>query len=307
MEITPGLIHSPFRADKNPTCSFYYSKSNRLYLHDFATEEHIDVIEAVKKLFKLSYSEAIKKIVADHEKFRESEELEIEKAKNKIEFTIAGDDYLNYFDRYHISKELLLKYNVYPIRTLYINEEPAGKSTKINPIFGYLFPSGNIKIYRPLTKDKTKKWGGNSNSSDIAGLKQLPKRGRILFITSSMKDVIMLKVLGYNSIAFNGEGYGVSGNSANIMEEALSSLSKRFEHIIFYLDSDNAGINFSEKLRQKYSRKTIYNPINKPKDISDYVEKYGIFKAKRLIKKLLSKQFKSKGGFLEFVESLNNS
>lgn len=306
LEIKTKLIKSPFRDDKNPTCSFYYSKSNRLYLHDFATEEHIDIFEAVKKLFRINYAEAIKKIISDKDRF-EIDEYEESRKENKIEFILADSSHLDYFNRYHITRETLLKYNVYPAKTIYMNEEAIAKGTKTNPIFCYLFPSGNIKTYRPLTKDKSKKWAGNSNAKDIAGLKQLPKKGKILFVTSSLKDVMTLHTLGYNAIAFNGEGYGISGDSAVIMEETLSKLEKRFEYIIFYMDNDAPGINFGTKLHLKYNKKFIYNPATKEKDLSDFVHKEGIFKAKRLIKKLLSKQFKTKGGFLEFVESLNNS
>lgn len=299
------MIKSPFREDKNPTCSFYYSKSGRLYLHDFATEEHIDIFEAVKKLFNLSYTDALRKILLDEDKFVVDDFLS-ESKEYKIEFVMGDSSHLDYFNRYYIGRELLLKYNVYPAKTVYVNEESVARGTKNNPVFCYLFESGNIKTYKPLTKDKTKKWGGNCNAKDVAGLKQLPKKGQTLFITSSLKDVMVLKVLGYNAISFNGEGYGVSGDTAVVMESVLDKLSKRFEHIIFYMDNDPSGIAFSLKLQNRHSRKIIYNPEHKPKDVSDFVEKYGVYVAKRLIKKMLSKQFKSKGGFLEFVESLNN-
>lgn len=299
------IIRSPFRQDKNPTCSFYYSKTNRLYLHDFATEEHIDVFEAVKRKLGLTYKQVLDRIIEDKDKF--DTEFYVEESKeNKLEFVIGDNSLYDYYNRYHISKSTLLRFDVYSAKTIYINEEVVAKSTKTNPIFTYLFPSGNVKVYRPLSKDKSKKWSGNANMRDIAGIKQLPKRGRILFVTSSLKDVMMLYELGYNAIAFNGEGYGVSGDTFEVMKETLSKLDKRFEHVIFYMDNDAPGIAFGTKLHYVHKKKFIYNPEHKPKDLSDYVQKYGVINGKRLIKKLLSKQFKTKSGFLEFVQSLNN-
>lgn len=299
------IIRSPFRQDKNPTCSFYYSKTNRLYLHDFATEEHIDVFEAVKRKLGLTYKQVLDRIIEDKDKF--DTEFYVEESKeNKLEFVIGDNSLYDYYNRYHISKSTLLRFDVYSAKAIYINEEVVAKSTKTNPIFTYLFPSGNVKVYRPLSKDKSKKWSGNANMRDIAGIKQLPKRGRILFVTSSLKDVMMLYELGYNAIAFNGEGYGVSGDTFEVMKETLSKLDKRFEHVIFYMDNDAPGIAFGTKLHYVHKKKFIYNPEHKPKDLSDYVQKYGVINGKRLIKKLLSKQFKTKSGFLEFVQSLNN-
>lgn len=111
--------------------------------------------------------------------------------------------------------------------------------------------------------------------------------------------------MGYNAIAFNGEGYGLGeGQTAKFVTSAINKLEKRFEHIVFYMDNDAPGITYSEKLSKKYNKKYIVNPTGRPKDISDYVRKKSIYNGKRLIKKQLSKIFKVKSGFLEFAESL---
>ena len=305
LQVDSKLIKSPFREDKNPTCSFYYSKLGRLYLHDFATEEHIDCIQCVKLLFNINYSQAIDKIISDREKFSSELNVSLEKKELNIEFILADNTYYEYFKRYQIPINTLIKYDIYPLKSLYINEVLVSKGSRTNPMFGLMFPSGNIKIYRPLSKDKSKKWGGNCNGKDVAGLKQLPKKGQLLLVTSSLKDVVMLNVLGYNAIAFNGEGYGIGDSTSEVVKQTLDNLSKRFTYIVFYLNNDEAGIKFTNKLQSIHNKKAIFNPIHKPKDISDYVQKYGTFKAIRMLKKQLSKQFKVKSGFLEFISTLS--
>ena len=304
MKIDHKLIRSPFREDKKPTCSFYYSKSNRLYLHDFATNAHIDCIEAVKLLYRINYSQAIDKILSDRESLFESEKLIVGDSKN-YEF-IAGSYSMEYFHKFGITDTTLLKYNVYPIKTLYCNETAVARGSKSNPLFAYCSSSGRIKWYRPLAKDSTKKWGGNTSAGDVWGFEQLPKKGQIVFITSSLKDVMVLHELGYNAICFNGEGYGIgTGDSARIVKDYISRLEKRFEHIIFYMDNDEPGIAFSEKLKQQYRKKYIVNKPNTPKDISDYVKLKSIHNGKRTIKRLLSKLFRVDSSFLDYLDFIN--
>lgn len=156
LKIGHKLIKSPFREDKKPTCSFYYSKSGRLYLHDFGTGQHIDCFEVVKLKFGISYNEAVKRIIDDQEHFVPNEVLTSSNTR-KIEFIIGDYGSFEYYNRFHISNPTLLKYNVYPAKVIYQDEVIIARGSKLNPLFVYLSSSGNIKWYRPLAKDSTKK------------------------------------------------------------------------------------------------------------------------------------------------------
>ena len=59
------LMLSPFRVDNHFTVSFYKSKSDILYLHDFATNEHINCFHAVMKKFGVNFYEALDIIAKD--------------------------------------------------------------------------------------------------------------------------------------------------------------------------------------------------------------------------------------------------
>lgn len=136
MKILTGLIKSPFRDDKKPTCAFYTSKSGRLYLHDFATEEHIDCIEVVKRLFKCTFKEAIDKIVYDRDKFIHTNK--VEKATKNLEFIIGDSNSYSYFHKFGITNSTLIRYKVFPAKTIFVDEESIAKSNKSNPIFVYV-------------------------------------------------------------------------------------------------------------------------------------------------------------------------
>ena len=59
------LMLSPFRVDNHFTVSFYKSKSDILYLHDFATNEHINCFQVVMKKYGVDYYEALQIIARD--------------------------------------------------------------------------------------------------------------------------------------------------------------------------------------------------------------------------------------------------
>ena len=59
------LFLSPFRSDKKVTCGLYKSKNGTLYIHDFATNEHINCFEVVMRLFNINYYQALEIIAQD--------------------------------------------------------------------------------------------------------------------------------------------------------------------------------------------------------------------------------------------------
>lgn len=301
LNITVGksLIRSPFRNDKNPTCGFYYNHNGVLKLHDFATEEFFSVIDIVKKLFNLNYYQALDKIISDKDKFSD---IEVTKeAREEIEWSTGDPSWLRYFDRYKvITTDILLKYRVFSAKMIFTNSYILAKGHKSNPLFVYCVDD-KIKWYKPLSKDRTKKWGGTTGAKTYFGYSQLPKQARLLFITSSLKDIMVLRGLGYNAIALNGESYGTQKEDSRLedtqavkeLKRKISILEKRFEHIIFYMNNDEAGIKANITLSKMYRKKYIHNPLGKPKDISDYIEHYGTVRTRRMLKKLLSHTFNS--------------
>lgn len=286
-EITSKLIRSPFREDTKPTCGFYYGKTGRLYLHDFGTDEHFDCIEIVKRKFKIGYIAALNQIINDSPKFEGNVSTELNE-EIKLEY-ISGPPKFDYFNKLGITDKTLKKYGVVNARAVYADESLLWRSTENNPIFIYQFPSSRFKAYRPLSKDSTKKWKSNSTIEDVSGFHQLPKSSKLLVITSSMKDVMLLRELGYNAIAFNSEGIPTKGENGKFVAGLFEELKLRFEKIVFFMDNDLPGKQYSLKLTSHYRIPHILIPDNEPKDISDYAKKYGLRRTKRMFNKLIKK------------------
>lgn len=209
-------------------------------------------------------------------------------ANAKLEYVLGNKDF-EYFHKLGISEKTLKKYGVHTARAIYVEEDLYWRSTEKNPIFVYQFPSGTFKVYRPLSKDSTKKWKSNCTIKDIQGYYQLPTSSKLLIITSSMKDVMVLRELGYNAIAFNSEGIPTKGENGKFVAETIEHLKERFDNVVLFLDNDAAGKAYSIKLSKHYGIPYILIPDNEPKDISDYLSKYGRRKTKRMFNKQLKK------------------
>ena len=59
------LVTSCLRSDNHVTCGYYKSKSGVLYMHDFATGEHLDCWNLVMKMFNVNYYQALEIIAKD--------------------------------------------------------------------------------------------------------------------------------------------------------------------------------------------------------------------------------------------------
>jgi hypothetical protein len=119
----------------------------------------------------------------------------------------------------------------------------------------------------------------------LQGYEQLPKTGKLLIITKSLKDVMVLYELGYNAVALQSE-------NDNLNKQIFIELSNRFKKIVIFFDNDLPGLDASVKLCEKYNlpRITIdssYRAFYDIKDISDFISVFPKG-TKKLMKQLLN-------------------
>ena len=177
---------------------------------------------------------------------------------------------LDYWKRYGIMPEILMKYDVVSLDSY----ESVGEkgpycytSTQESPIFGYKGEKF-IKIYRPKEKLRFQ-FGGKKPRPYCFGLNQLPFRGDMVFITGGEKDVLTLASHGFSAVCFNSE-------TAEINADILDLLAMRFKHIFVLYDVDETGKKAMAKAEQdlsKYEVRSILLPLEgtkQSKDVSDY-------------------------------------
>ena len=287
-----AIYNSPFRKDRNPSFGIYYSKrANCLLFKDHGTGECGNVVKFVSLYTgKTDYQEILQDIV-DRLKITNNTKLDSSKQYIPTGETVIGvvrqpwtlAD-IGYWSMFHISQKTLEKFNVSSIKYYLCNGIVKGIYKDTNPMYAYKV-FNNFKIYRPLA-DKYTKWRNNLSQDDIQGWQQLPKKGDILIITKSLKDVMCLYEMGIPAISPSSESTWIS-------DKALEALKKRFKRILVCFDRDIAGV----KNLRKISLKTGLEPIlvNKKfhaKDISDAIKLNGFETIKQWLENELKKKEK---------------
>jgi DNA primase len=302
IDVTSKKLHlSPFRNDHKVTCALYKSKSNILYLHDFATNEHINCFQVVMKKFGVNYYEALKIIAKDFNLIPGSNNLkevpiivkalkETETKRIQVQIKEYSKQELNWWESFGITKKLLKKYHIYSIQNVFIDGELRFTTEEKSPIYGYYFGKDKNgiekwKIYFPLRTEY--RFLNNLSKKVLQGYHQLPKTGDLLVITKSMKDVVAMY------------GYGIAAVSPNsetlfIEDKKLEEFKQRFKHILVLYDNDRTGLHNMWLIRKQHPELNYYYmPWYLSKDFTDSIKLVGMDNMKEYVNEFL-KEYKFK-------------
>lgn len=285
LPVKKGLFKNPMRTDNHVTCSFFTGKSGNLYFKDFATGECLNFEGVVMKQNNCDYFQALKIIAEDFGYIKRSDhkttpiqivrQPKFEGDKQTIiqsEIKEFSEHELKWWASFGITKNILNKFKVYSCNTIFLNGIICAQSAQHSPIYGYYFgKKENIeqwRIYFPKRKDF--RFLGNVSTKTIQGFKQLPKTGKLLVITKSMKDVMCLYSLGITAIAPNSE-------TQFLDDKVLEDLKSRFTYIVLLYDNDLTGVRFANKIHKAHPeiKIAIIPRSTGSKDISDYYRDHG--------------------------------
>ena len=304
----PGLnkaFKNPFYEDSKASCHIYLDKKSNVYrfmdfgdtdynLDCFAlvamlnrldcttSQDFIKVMEIINQELALFLESPGKPVQSDQHKVtnvadaaqRQTQPTKQESPAKVLippvvkEFSTSE---INFWRQYGIDLPDLRAYNVVSLKQFRgisnKGNEYCVDSTDAEPMFGYM-ARRYVKVYRPKSKRRFL-YGGDLGGNYCFGLKQLPLRGDILFITGGEKDVLTLAAAGLHAICFNSE-------TVIIPRKLIRRLSFRFKHIIVMYDTDQTGIKAMEKhVRDlaEFDVKKLLLPLNgtkDQKDVSDY-------------------------------------
>lgn len=300
--VQKGLFKSPLRSDNHVTCSFFKGRSGTLYFKDFANGKCLNFEGVVMEKYGCTYHQALKIIATDFGYIKSDNP--VKKQTIKIQPKFEGDKQtfiqseikefsdaeLKWWGSFGITRDVLNKFKVYSCKTVFLNGGIYVQSAQHSPVYGYYFgKKENVeqwRIYMP--KRKEFRFIGNVSNKTIQGYKQLPKTGKLVVITKSMKDVMCLYSLGIPAIAPNSETQFIS-------EKVFIELKQRFKHIVLLYDNDLTGVRFTNKIRKQYPEliACIIPRSTGVKDISDYYHMYRKEKTLEFIKEGI-KYLKSK-------------
>lgn len=286
------MYKSPFNNEKTPSFNIYY-KDNRLRFKDYSSNNTGTVIDLIMLLYSLSFREALIRLNNDLNGRQRSSIL----IPNNISFRngiklnsdiqVVSKGYtqedLDYWKNYYFDIKDLEYFNIKPCQEVWLGDNIWYSYNPKNPCYRYLF-NGKYKIYKPLETNKNNKWLSNCNNIDnIQGFEYLDYKSDTLIITKSYKDVACLKRhLNYDSISFHGESHYIE-------QKIINYLKTKYKKIYFLYDNDKSGIRDVEKLSKLYDIPYIYIPIEyNVKDISDFINVYGINNTKQRVNNLIN-------------------
>lgn len=231
------LVTSCLRSDNHVTCGYYKSKSGVLYMHDFATGEHLDCWNLVMKMFNVNYYQALEIIAKDFCLVESNivktkpvivpEIKETESAIIQVQIKSFTQKELDWWQQFGINKKILKKYHIYSLQYVFLNGELRFTSSEKCPIYGYYFGKDKNskelwKIYFPFNKEKGIRFINNLPKKVLQGYHQLPKTGDLLVITKSMKDVASMYGFGITAVSTPSESTFVS-------DKQLEEFKSRFK------------------------------------------------------------------------------
>lgn len=302
------LVRCCFHKDNTPSMGFYKTKYGNIRFKCFGCGEEGGAIEFVMKTQNLNFPQALQRIQSDLGYFKAAKTINTNNRVDVSEFTDNSLERLKivpikrpfevydaeYWNQYGLELYDLYEANIYACSTvLYTdrlgNSKVFAYNTVSNPIYCIEISKGIYKIYRPLNNSKFGKWFANSNSEDLQGLTLLKETRDLLIITSSMKDAVVLKKLGYQAVAPSGEG-------VRIPDKVLNYLMATSQRIIYFNDADLPGYKYTFKLSKETNFDYIFIPrYYLVKDISDFIQLYGKKEAEKLMKTLINRLDRKNG------------
>ena len=289
---TVGMFKSPLREDKNPTCTFSWSKG-KLYFRDWAIERPLDCFGVVMSLYNVNFKDAQKIIAKDFnirnevlsgkpkKKIYQYDDKEEYKSIIEVKVQPFTKDNISYLKSYHLTSNICKEFNVYSPKYIWLNKKIHYVYSDNNPALAYYFglddrknPKWKIYFY------KNDQYRFLCNTNRINGWIQIPEKGNTLIFTKSLKDVMCLSLFDIPAVAMQAE-------SQTPYDYIIKELQSRYNKIISLFDYDSAGIRRAMKIYDDFDIPYFFIQDEHAKDFSDYIQYYGIDKSRELIGKIL--------------------
>lgn len=326
-------FNSELRNDKNASCIIDWINGDLMY-SDFGDIKGVRAIDYVILKYNLTFTQALEEIYYKfklNEK-RNSRSLYLvtssinsswghrntptgankenkpttirikRRIDSKGNYTFRKTD-LQYWEEFYWTKEMLKLSKTSAISHYFINSRRTDYETRTfnvgnDRVFSYDYYEHNgvmrRKLYFPDKKDF--RWISNVDDSIVQLSQVAPKKGDILFITSSQKDAGIFWRINIERYFPDLIIHGVAPNNEGsfVPEQWYFKMKQRWKRIIIWYDNDwdkeyNTGIENAKKYSEKYGIEYFYNPDNTPKDPSDFSKEKTLNNFVDLIKIILKR------------------
>ncbi len=302
-DVVEGLQCSPIRVDNNTSFYVTYFPNGDVGFKDFATGPVGNFWKFVQIKENKSFDSALLWVYL---RLKGAGYTSLPKIKQNglksFKFTLGvsrvnwNESNLEYWKSYGISLATLNRYRVDPIKTIYFYPGTSNESSiSVDSNNSYVYKEikdGEIylKTYCPLA-DRRSKWFAvaDSKSGVWHGWSQMRQFGELLFIDTSLKDVMVAHETfpQYDSVSMYAE-------TLNPKPQIILELKKRFKKIIIFGDNDysnpnNPGKKNAARISELFDSKYILIPEKYGcKDRAELRKKVGKEEYIKIINKLIN-------------------
>ena len=287
---------SPLHKDEKPSFSVFESNNS---LYDYLWKDNAkNVSGGIFKLIMLlygynTYEEVYTRIAEDFELDIKSnivvgstkiinKERPLPKPITRIRIKSKpfSKEGLEFWKQFYITEDLLNWKQVKEVEYVWYNDEQAypfkcKELTFAYPEYNTKYKSWHYQIYSPYSIDY--KFRNDLIGNQLYGNNHLEFKTNELIITKSNKDILVLKLLGYESVAARSE-------TTPIKQKHLDWYATKYSKLIVLFDNDVPGIQAASL----YNLPSIIIPVDSGcKDISDYIKQAGIYATKELLINIL--------------------
>jgi hypothetical protein len=271
-------IYNPLRPDKHPTC-YLYEKDGYILLADWANREYhgLGAVKALQIKDNLTYSETLTKL--NHSSFQLPSsniyQINFKKRKDfqfRLEFELKNYTYCDkqYWSQYGITTAMLVKENIRSVNYYFCNSQNYPDrmvQRKADKLAFRITMNNRSKLYQPLSEVEKGKFLTNFNEFDIWG--KVEKKSRILIITKSFKDYMVLK---YHT-SYNVQV--VPSESVHLNSFYIDVINDNYDHIYPLMDNDSTGIAASKRFEKQIGKKAKGLVMPECNDPAEYYKKHG--------------------------------
>ncbi len=281
-----GMFCSPLREDKRPTCRFYRDPEG-IFLKDFSGDFYGDVFNVVQRLHNCDFKQSLSIINQDFlirkrpEKINYTKQVQERKSrvKRSREIKVKRREWnvhdKNYWGKFHLTSKDLEFFSIAPVEYVWVDEELNYTYRAKDLAYAYYFGQGKFKIYFPLRDT----YRFLSNGPHLQGWSELDMTTDLIIFTKSLKDVAVLRKIGYSSLATH--------NESSLISHETISLVRNYDKLILY-DNDEVGIKWA--IENSVEHNIPYNYLdvrNGIKDTSDLAKEVGLDQTKEIIDNLV--------------------
>lgn len=274
--VSGKCVHSPFHADRSPSLYIWHGR-NGWKFKDMADDAHSgDCFDLLCQMYTMDIKQVLDMVAKDMSVNEGPMRVAIpvvEFEPHYCKIDVISRKYnhleLSWWNEILQDRSDLIKNDVYACKKVFINDKEL-YIRKNELVFAYHFPEisdDSWKIYMPQRTREDGKWWSNIPTSHVENKGCI--QGKTGIVQKSRKDRMYLQKL-FPSVC-NVQNESRSG----FTEDFRNYLSIMVDDLYFWWDYDDAGIKNSKIITELYGYKSILNPANRPKDVSEWGRQFG--------------------------------